>query len=498
MAGVMQRLARPMLLRQHTPLSWTGLETAYPHSQLLTSGPNVGLPEGQMGNSEVGHLNIGAGRIVLQELALINAAIAENTIDTNRTLKKLFGYCVDNNKCIHFAGLVSDGGVHAHSNHLIKLCKLARQHGVRKIYIHAFTDGRDTDPHGALGYLEDLQSQVAVTGARIATVVGRYFAMDRDNRWERIKKAYDLLVHGLGKQRADLSVAIQESYQEGITDEFIQPIVITEQDQPLASIREGDAMLCFNFRTDRCRQLSIALTQKEFPEFKLSPIKLQYVTMTRYDDSFKDIGVVFEKTNLENTLGEVLAQAGLRQLRISETEKYPHVTYFFSGGREKEFPGEQRILIPSPKVATYDLKPAMSALEVKNAVVAELQHGGFDFVCINFANPDMVSHTGDFKAATKAIETVDGCVEEIVKAGIDHGYCFLITSDHGNAEMMINTDGSPNTAHTTNPVPCFYLAGNTKGVTLENGLLADLAPTILSLLGIAIPAEMTGKTLLKS
>ncbi|MEO5571685.1 MAG: 2,3-bisphosphoglycerate-independent phosphoglycerate mutase [Bacteroidia bacterium] len=471
----------------------------HPHSHLLTSGENVGLPDGQMGNSEVGHLNIGAGRVVYQELALLNKAVRENTIAQNKTLLDVFDYVKKNNCKLHFIGLVSDGGVHSHINHLIKLCQLANEHGLQKVFIHAFTDGRDTDPKSGIGFIKQLLDETKNTSAKIGTVVGRYYAMDRDKRWERIKFAYDLLVHGTGKHSKDLLKDIEASYHENITDEFIKPIVSVDGNgKPVATIENGDAVICFNFRTDRCREITAVLTQKDMPVQEMKTLKLNYVTMSRYDDKFQNIHVMYEKDNLKMTLGEVISKAGKKQLRMAETEKYPHVTFFFSGGREDVFDGEKRIMIPSPKVATYDLQPSMSAFELKDALVNELQKEKPDFVCINFANADMVGHTGVFSAAVEAVETVDKCVKEIVETGLQHGYSFLITADHGNAEMMINPDGTPNTAHTTNPVPLFYVDKNPAAQKISNGILADLAPTILYLMGMEPPVEMTGTNLLKS
>ncbi len=474
------------------------IRSASPYAPLRTSGSNVGLPDGQMGNSEVGHLNIGAGRIVLQELALINRAFDSGELERNETLLGLFRYCTENDKPLHLAGLVSDGGVHSHGNHLIGLCRLARAHGVRRLYIHAFTDGRDTDPHSALPYLQSVDDAVHGTGARFVSLVGRYYAMDRDHRWERIRRAYDLLVHGKGQRFAGVAEALEASYANGVTDEFVEPAgLVSGGDEPV-TVRPGDAFLCFNFRTDRCRQLTMALTQQDIPGQDMKTLPLRYVTMTRYDVAFRGVDVVFDKSHLTHTLGEVLSVAGKRQLRISETEKYPHVTFFFSGGREAPFPGEDRILIPSPKVATYDLKPSMSAVEVKDALVDALGGGVYDFVCVNFANADMVGHTGVLEAAVEACETVDRCAQEIVQAGLASGYVFLITADHGNAETMRNPDGTPNTAHTLHTVPCFYVDDGEASVHLRPGILADLAPTVLSLMHIAQPEEMTGKTLLKS
>jgi 2,3-bisphosphoglycerate-independent phosphoglycerate mutase len=470
----------------------------YPVCELLTSGENVGLPEGQMGNSEVGHLNIGAGRIVYQELALINKSIKEKNLDHNPVLLQTFDYALKNNKPLHLMGLVSDGGVHSHISHLIKLCELAAENGLTKIFIHAFLDGRDTDPKSGAGFMKELMTKTKHTGARVATVIGRYYAMDRDKRWERIKKAYDLLVHGKGEKSDSPVQAIEHSYQNGITDEFVTPQVIVNDGKPVAMIKPGDAVICFNFRTDRCREITQVLTQQEMPEFHMYPLPLYYVTLTRYDDRFENIKVIFEKQNLQKTLGEVLSMEGYTQLRIAETEKYPHVTFFFSGGREEIFPGEERILVPSPKVATYDLQPEMSAPEVTHRMLEVLKSAKFDFICLNFANPDMVGHTGVKTAIIKAIQTVDQCVKEIFKSGLQNGYTFLITADHGNAEKMMNDDGSPNTAHTTNPVPCILAGNHVHDFKLRNGILADLAPTILQLLNIPCPKEMTGKTLLIS
>jgi 2,3-bisphosphoglycerate-independent phosphoglycerate mutase len=474
----------------------------YPHSQLLTDGENVGLPDGQMGNSEVGHLNIGAGRIVYQDLVKINKAIREKTIDKNPVLLNTFQYVKEKNCSLHLMGLVSPGGIHSHEQHLYKLCNLAKEHGLQKIFIHAFTDGRDCDPKSGLNHIRNLERQLKTSTGKIATLCGRYYAMDRDKRWERIKFAYDMLVHGIGKKFANAEEAIQSSYAENITDEFIKPcIIINDNDSSSTKegkINEGDAVICFNFRTDRCREITIALTQKDIPEYGMKTIPLHYVTMTRYDDTFKNVNVIFEKDNLIMTLGEVLSKSGKTQLRIAETEKYPHVTFFFSGGREEEFEGEKRILIPSPKVTTYDLQPEMSAKEVTHTLIQILTPSSHpytlpDFVCLNFANPDMVGHTGNYTAVQKAIETVDECCKKVVETGLKNNYSFLITADHGNAEYMINPDGSPNTAHTRNPVPCTLIDNEYKQIA--NGKLADLAPTILKIMKLEIPPEMTGNLL---
>ncbi|SDL67758.1 2,3-bisphosphoglycerate-independent phosphoglycerate mutase [Catalinimonas alkaloidigena] len=468
----------------------------YAHSKLNASGMAVGLPEGQMGNSEVGHMNIGAGRIVYQDLAKINKAIDEKTLKDNEILSETFAYCKTQNKPLHYIGLLSDGGVHSHINHLKGLCSFAAEAGVPAVYVHAFTDGRDTDPKSGAGYLKELQAHLAQTGGQVASVIGRYYAMDRDKRWERVKLAYDLLVHGQGKKAQDLLKAVQESYDEDVTDEFIKPIVhVTAEGAPVATIQEDDAVLCFNFRTDRGREITQVLTQQDFPEQDMHPLKLYYVTLTRYDDTFKNVKVVLEKDNLHNTLGEVLSNAGKKQIRIAETEKYPHVTFFFSGGREEEFPGESRLLCPSPKVATYDLKPEMSAEDIRDKIIPELEKKSADFICLNFANADMVGHTGVFEAAVKACETVDQCAQAVCDAALKSDYDIIVIADHGNSDYMVNDDGSPNTAHTTNLVPCI-LVSNDPHNALHDGVLGDLAPTILSLMDVKKPAEMTGTSLL--
>lgn len=472
------------------------LYSRYPNSRLEASGLAVGLPEGQMGNSEVGHMNIGAGRVVYQDLVKINKAVDEKTLDENPVLVNAFRYARIKNKPVHFIGLLSDGGVHSHINHLKGLLTNAKNQGVGKFFVHAFTDGRDTDPKSGLVNLQLLQDHLTTTGGEIASVVGRYYAMDRDKRWERVKLAYDLLVKGEGKPCLDLLEGVKTSYGKNVTDEFIMPLIkVDAVGKPVATIQDGDVVICFNFRTDRGRQITEALTQQDFPEFGMTKLNLHYITLTSYDDSFKNVGVVFEKDNLRNTIGEVLANKNKKQIRIAETEKYPHVTFFFSGGREDVFPGESRILCPSPKVATYDLQPEMSAADIRDAIIPELKKGEVDFICLNFANPDMVGHTGVFEAAVKACETVDACAEAVTNVALENGYTSIIIADHGNADMMINEDGSPNTAHTTNLVPCF-LVDKELNLNLRNGKLGDLSPTILTLMGIAVPPEMTGDVLL--
>ena len=468
----------------------------YPNAELLTSGLNVGLPDGQMGNSEVGHLNIGAGRVVYQDLVRINKALEDKTFFTNPVLLEAFDYVKKNNCKLHLMGLVSDGGVHSHSSHLKAICTAAHEHGLKNVFIHAFTDGRDTDPKAGLKYIKNVESHLKDTTGKIASVVGRYYSMDRDRRWERIKLAYDLLVNGEGKKFSYAAEGIEDSYKAGVTDEFIKPVVVTDSHgNPKAKISDGDAVICFNFRTDRCREITKVLTQSDMPEHGMRTLKLHYVTMTNYDDTFHNVQVMFQNQDLKMTLGEVVSKNHKTQLRISETEKYPHVTFFFSGGREEKFDGENRILIPSPKVATYDLQPEMSAPEVTEALLKEIKPGGSnpDFVCLNFANADMVGHTGVFSAAVKAIETVDTCLSKVVETGLENDYSFVITADHGNADYMINDDGTPNTAHTLNPVPVFLIDKRYK--TIKNGRLCDLAPTILKLMDMPIPPQMDGKVL---
>jgi 2,3-bisphosphoglycerate-independent phosphoglycerate mutase len=465
----------------------------YPSATLLTSGENVGLPEGQMGNSEVGHLNIGAGRIVYQELTRINKSIREGDFFTNTTL--LAAMKKAKKSKLHLIGLVSEGGVHSSQAHLHALCDLAKNQGVENVFIHAFTDGRDCDPKSGLGCLKNLESHLNKSTGKIASVIGRYYSMDRDNRWERIKKAYDLLVFGNGEQFSSAVEAIEKQYENKITDEFINPSVIIEDGKPIATISEGDVVICFNFRTDRPREITQALTQQDFPDFEMKKLHLDYFTMTNYDKTYKNVQVIFEKDNLNEPLGEVLSKAGKTQVRIAETEKYPHVTFFFNGGRETEFPGENRILVNSPKVATYDLLPEMSALEVKNRIIENMRKEKPNFICLNFANPDMVGHTGVFDAIVRAVETVDSCLKEVIECGRELGYEFLVIADHGNADFAVNPDGSPNTAHSLNPVPVVLVTQ--EKVTLRSGILADVAPTILKRLGISQPKVMTGSTLVE-
>lgn len=469
----------------------------YPHSRLEASGLAVGLPAGQMGNSEVGHMNIGAGRVVYQDLVKVNKAVAEGDLIRNPILQKAFLQARESGKKVHLMGLVSDGGVHSHIDHLKGLCEAAHQNGVQKVFIHAFTDGRDTDPKGGLGYLQDLQTYCEGSVGKIASVVGRYYAMDRDKRWERVKLAYDAMVLGEGEKSKNIAVSMRKSYDNGVTDEFIRPIIqVDELGQPVGRIEEGDVVICINFRTDRGREITEVLTQRDFEDYKMKKMNLHYITFTTYDETFQNVEVIFEKDNLRNTLGETLALHGKKQIRIAETEKYPHVTFFFSGGREAPFEGETRILCSSPKVATYDLQPEMSAFEISKKVNVELFKREADFICLNFANPDMVGHTGVFEAAVKACEAVDKCAESVITTALENGYTTIVIADHGNSDCMINPDGTPNTAHTTSLVPCI-MVDNQDRLEVKDGKLGDLAPTILTMIGVEIPAEMNGEILLK-
>ena len=471
------------------------LYDSYPSSELRTDGEHVGLPEGQMGNSEVGHMNLGAGRIVYQNLAKINIAVREGKLSKEKEVLNAFKYAKDHQKNVHLLGLVSNGGIHSHINHVKGLLSAANDHGVKNIFLHAFTDGRDCDPKSGAYFIDDIQKHMKSTTGELASVTGRYYAMDRDNRWERVKLAYDALVNGIGEYSTNATANIQKSYDNKITDEFIKPIImVDENNKPKASIKKDDVVIFFNFRTDRGRQLTEVLSQNNNEEYNMHKIPLYFVTLTNYDKTFKDIKVVYNSENIENTLGEVLETAERKQIRIAETEKYPHVTFFFSGGREKEFIGEKRLLCPSPKVATYDLKPEMSAYEIRDAIVPELEKGEVDFVCLNFANGDMVGHTGVFEAAIKACETVDKCTKDVISTGLQNGYSTLLIADHGNCETMMNPDGSPHTAHTTNPVPMILIDKEIQSI--NNGVLGDIAPTILELMGVEQPKEMTRKSLL--
>jgi 2,3-bisphosphoglycerate-independent phosphoglycerate mutase len=471
------------------------LYTKYPNAQLRTDGLNVGLPEGQMGNSEVGHMNLGAGRIIYQDLVKINLAVQNKTFNKEKAISDAFHYAKEYDKEVHFLGLVSDGGVHSHINHLKGLIDASQDAGLQKVYIHAFTDGRDVDPKSGIGFIGDIENHIKDTPVKIASIIGRYYAMDRDKRWERVKQAYDLMVHGTGTHSKSALESIKESYAKNVTDEFIPPIVMTnDKDQPIATIKEGDVVIFFNFRTDRGRQLTEVLSQKDHLEYNMHKMNLYYVTMTNYDDTFNNIYRIFDKDNITETLGEILEKNNKKQIRIAETEKYPHVTFFFSGGREQPFEGETRILRNSPKVATYDLQPEMSAYELADALVPELDKGEVDFVCLNFANGDMVGHTGVFEAAVKACEAVDACAEKVITAALKNNYTTIVIADHGNCETMVNPDGSPNTAHTTNPVPIILVDPELKEI--NNGILGDIAPTILELMGVEQPKAMTQHSLL--
>jgi len=469
----------------------------YPHSQLLTCGENVGLPDGQMGNSEVGHLNIGAGRVLYQDMVKITKAIRDKSLWKNPKIVEAYTYAKENNKKVHLIGLIGPGGVHALSSHMIALCQVATDMGLDKVFVHGLTDGRDTDPHSGYGFIKNDLEALKATNGKFASLIGRYYGMDRDKNWDRMKLAYDLYTKGKGEKSTDLLASVQASYDAGVTDEFLKPIVMVDKNgQPLATFEEGDVVICFNFRTDRLRETTIAFTQQDLPDFGMKTMNLKWYTMTNYKADFKNVNVIFDKENPTNTMGEVVSKAGLKQIRIAETEKYAHVTFFFSGGREQEFEGEKRILIPSPKVPTYDLQPEMSAPKVKDAIVAELKKGEADFVCLNFANGDMVGHTGVYEAICKAVSAVDQCVKEVVETARANTYDVLIIADHGNADHAVNDDGSANTAHSLNPVPCIYVSDN-KNVKISNGVLADVAPTLLTIMGLKIPAEMTGKALIE-
>jgi 2,3-bisphosphoglycerate-independent phosphoglycerate mutase len=470
------------------------LFATYPHSQLMACGEDVGLPDGQMGNSEVGHLNIGAGRVVYQDLVKINRACKDGSIMQNKEIVAAFSYAKETGKSVHFMGLTSDGGVHSSFDHLFKLCDIAKEYDIKNTFIHCFMDGRDTDPKSGMGFIRQLEDHCAKSEGKIASIIGRYYAMDRDKRWERVKEAYDLLVKGVGKKSDDMVKAMQESYDEGVTDEFIKPIVNSTFD---GTIKEGDVVIFINYRNDRAKELTAVLTQNDEPDFGMRTIpNLQYYCMTPYDSTFKGVHILFDKENVENTLGEFVSSKGLRQLHIAETEKYAHVTFFFNGGREKPYENEDRILVPSPKVATYDLKPEMSAYEVKDKLVEAINQNIYDFIVVNYANGDMVGHTGIYDAIAKAIVAVDACVKETIEAAKAQGYEAIIIADHGNADHALNADGTPNTAHSLNPVPCIYVTEN-KSAQVEDGRLADVAPSILKIMGLEAPKEMTGKVLLK-
>lgn len=493
--GVTQDPTVSAIAKANTPFM-DSLYHKYPNGQLFTHGMHVGLPDGQMGNSEVGHMNLGAGRIVYQDLAKINLAVVKDHLKNEPVLQQAFRYAKEKDKKVHFLGLLSNGGVHSHINHLKGLLNVAKEYKLDKVFVHAFTDGRDVDPKSGVDFIREIQNHMQGTSAKLASVIGRYFAMDRDKRWERVKKAYDLVVFGKGAASTNATASMHQSYKQGITDEFIEPIVMTENGIPVGTISEDDVVIFFNFRTDRGRELTEVLSQRDEPEFDMKKLSLYYVTLTNYDDTFQNVHVVYDKENLNDTLGEVISKAGKSQIRIAETEKYPHVTFFFNGGREVPFKNEKRILCPSPKVATYDLQPEMSAYEVRDKILPEIEAGSADFICLNFANPDMVGHTGVMEAAIKACETVDRCTAEIVKAAKANGYSTIIIADHGNSETMINPDGSPNTAHTTNPVPLILVDENEKFI--KNGILGNIAPTILDLMGLQKPEVMTEQSLIRN
>ena len=495
--GVGDKKKDDVIYNTPTPY-WDYLIQTYPNSQLQASGEDVGLPDGQMGNSEVGHLNIGAGRVVYQDLVKINKACRENTISQNLEIKRAYEYAKNNDKQIHFLGLVSDGGVHSSMDHLFKLTEISKEYGIAKSYVHCFMDGRDTDPKSGKGFIEQLENHLKTTGGKIASIIGRYYAMDRDKRWERVKEAYDLLVKGTGKQSEDVVKAMEESYAADVTDEFVKPIVHVENGKPVAVIEEGDVVIFFNFRNDRAKELTVVLTQQDMPEAGMTTIpNLQYFTMTPYDATFKGLHILFDKDNVNNTLGEHLSAKSLTQLHIAETEKYAHVTFFFNGGREAPFDGEERILVASPKVATYDLKPEMSAYEVKDKLVEAINTGKFDYIVCNYANGDMVGHTGIYEAIEKAVIAVDTCLKDTIEAAKANDYEVIIIADHGNADHALNEDGSPNTAHSLNPVPFVYVTANSSA-KVADGILADVAPSILHIMGIEQPKEMTGKNLIQT
>ena len=467
----------------------------YPHSRLHASGENVGLPDGQMGNSEVGHLNIGAGRVIYQDLVKINKECRSGEIKNNQTLTEAFSYARDNDKQVHFMGLLSDGGVHSLDKHLYALCDMTKDYGIKNVFIHGFGDGRDTDPKSGLGYMKNLLEHLKISNGKVASFIGRYYAMDRDKRWERVKEAYDLIVNGKGTPVTDVVKGMQESYDNGVTDEFMKPIVVVDENEnPVGTIKSGDVVVFINFRNDRAKELTVALTQQDMPEFDMKTIPLYFCTMTPYDATFEGLHIIYPKENADNTIGEILSNAGKKQLRIAETEKYAHVTFFFSGGREEQFTNEERILVPSPKVATYDLQPEMSAYEVKDAVIKEIETQKFDFICLNFANGDMIGHTGIYEAIEKAVAAVDECAGAVIKSAKENGYDVLVIADHGNADHALNKDGSPNTAHSLNPVPFILVSDDYQSV--KEGILADVAPTLLAIMGIPIPPEMTGKILI--
>jgi len=492
--GLGNHTRRDVIYSTPTPY-WDYLLKTYPHSQLQASGEDVGLPDGQMGNSEVGHLNIGAGRVVYQDLVKINIACRQNTILENPEIKRAYSYAKENNKQIHLMGLVSDGGVHSSMEHLFKLTDISKVYGVDKTFVHCFMDGRDTDPKGGVGFIRELENHLKQSTGKIASVIGRYYAMDRDKRWERIKVAYDLLVNGIGTPAENPMDAVKQSYIYGVTDEFIKPIICVEDGKPLAVIEEGDVVIFFNFRNDRAKELTIVLTQKNMPEEGMQTIPLHYFTMTPYDPTFNNVHILFDKDNVDNTLGEYLSKQGLKQLHIAETEKYAHVTFFFNGGRETPYEGEERILVASPKVATYDLKPEMSAYGVKDQLVDAIKTQKFDFIVVNYANGDMVGHTGVYEAIEKAVVAVDACLKETIETAKTNGYKTIIIADHGNADYALNDDDTPNTAHSLNPVPFIFVSEN-KNARVENGKLADVAPSILHILGLKQPEEMTGHSLI--